>query len=610
MRKQALYVFAAIALTFATIEGAVAQSEYNNTKGGVPSVAKKSAAPTINRGVSSRAISSGSYTPKAIGTGKGMATPGGTSAGGIKGPVVTPGARPAGVADAPFGGRIATPSGPAGPSAVNTGPGTKGMGPTYGGRGNGGSRGAGGYGHGGGYGRVLGGVIGAALPGILMSLPAYGAPADPVIDDPTYANNPSPGRQPPQRTTRRGPSNVPPANERRMVPDEVVIEMPSATGQAQINALQIRHGLARIESQTFQLSGTTLYRWRIPDRRSVAAVVRELEGDAVVGSVQPNYLFRLQEDEPKAAGNTPAEGDPAQYELAKLHLPQAHAITKGDNVLVAVIDSGIDVTHPDLSGSVAESFDAITPDAAVPVLPGTPVPPHKHGTAIAGLIAAHGRLMGAAPNARILAIRAFDPAGKSAEGSTFNILKSLDRAAASGARVINMSFAGPGDPAIHRSLEAARKKGIVLVAASGNEGAKSPPLYPAADPNVIAVSATDADDKLFEQSNRGSYIAVAAPGAQILVAIPDSGFEVSSGTSYSAAEVSGIIALMLARNPNLTPERVRSILLATAKDLGPKGRDIMFGAGLADAYGALTAEEVPAIASKQLPVERVSNGTR
>ena len=108
-----------------------------------------------------------------------------------------------------------------------------------------------------------------------------------------------------------------------------------------------------------------------------------------------------------------------------------------------------------------------------------------------------------------------------------------------------MSFAGATDPAIGRSLQAAYEKGIVLVAAAGNAGAKSPPLYPAADPNVIAVSATDADDKLFEQSNRGRHIAVAAPGAQLLVAIPDGGYEVSSGTSYSAAEVSGIVALML-----------------------------------------------------------------
>jgi subtilisin family serine protease len=236
--------------------------------------------------------------------------------------------------------------------------------------------------------------------------------------------------------------------------------------------------------------------------------------------------------------------------------------------------------------------------------------PHKHGTAIAGLIAAHGKLLGAAPDAKILAVRAFDPKDASAEGTTFNILKGIDWAATRGARVINMSFAGPPDPAIHRSLEAARKKGIVLVAAAGNAGANSPPLYPAADPNVIAVSATDADDKLFEQSSHGRHIALAAPGTQVLVAIPDGGYEISSGTSYSAAEVSGIVALMLQRKPNLTPDQVRSVLRATAKDLGPKGPDVMFGAGLADAYRALTAETAPLTAVRPRPIERVSAGAR
>jgi subtilisin family serine protease len=264
-----------------------------------------------------------------------------------------------------------------------------------------------------------------------------------------------------------------------------------------------------------------------------------------------------------------------------------------------VIDSGVDANHPELAGAVAQTYDTLT----------APMTPHKHGTAIAGLIAAHGRLMGAAPGAHILAIRAFDGSGAGAEGTTFNILKGLDWAAAHGARVINMSFAGPPDPVLHRSLEAAHKKGIVLIAAAGNAGPKSPPLYPAADPNVIAVTATDADDKLFPQANRGRHIAVAAPGAQILVAIPDGGYEVSSGTSYSAAEVSGIVALMLERKGGLAPEKARDILLATAKDLGPRGRDIMFGAGLADAYGALMAEETP-MAAMPRPVERANTGAR
>jgi subtilisin family serine protease len=428
---------------------------------------------------------------------------------------------------------------------------------------------------------------GSVVPGIIVGLPQSYTTGPYIVDD---------GPPGPRRTqaNRRGASGAPPANERRLVPDEVVIELPNSVGAQQIEALQRRHRLTRLESQGFQLSGTTLYRWRFAGSRSVATVVRELEADRLVAWAQPNYLFMLQQNE------TRTEGDAAQYGLAKLRLPQAHALAKGDNVLVAVIDSAIDGNHPELAGSIAGTFDALSTTAT----------PHQHGTAIASVIAAHGRLMGSAPDAKILAVRAFDPKDAGAQGTTFNILKSLDWAAAQGARVINMSFAGPDDPAIHRSLEAARKKGIVLVAAAGNAGAKSPPLYPAADPNVIAVSATDADDRLFEQSNRGRHITVAAPGAQILVAIPDNGYEMSSGTSYSAAEVSGIVALMLQRTPDLTPDKVKAILRATAKDLGPRGPDAMFGAGLADAYGAITADVVPVAAAGRRPVERVSTGAR
>jgi subtilisin family serine protease len=463
------------------------------------------------------------------------------------------------------------------------------IGPTGGGNGS----------HGGGFrGPGWGGVV----PGIIMGLP-QGYPSNGVVVDDGPVNN---GPRRSQQSNRRGPSGAPPANERRLVPDEVVIEISSSISAQQIDALQRRHQLARIESQTFQLSGTTLYRWRIPDRRSVATVVRALEGDRVVASVQPNYLFTLQQGQAdnhadSQTGNAiKSEGDPAQYELARLHLPQAHALAKGDGVVVAVIDSGVDITHPELAGSIAGVFDTAKKPAAA----------HKHGTAIAGLVAAHTKLMGAAPAAKILAVHAFDQNNAGAEATTFNILKGIDWAAVHGARVVNMSFAGPADPAIHRSLEAARKKGIVLVAAAGNAGAKSPPLYPAADPNVIAVSATDTEDKLFEQSNRGPYIAIAAPGAQILVASPDGSYEVSSGTSYSAAEVSGIVALMLQRRPDLTPDKVRNILQATAKDLGPKGHDAMFGAGLADAYGAVTAVAAPVASANPRPVERVSTGAR
>ena len=561
MRKQLLLSVAAAAALSVTLGGALAQT--NITRGQKQDTGKNFVAPRINQ-VAPRTMPNNPH----IGPQTNI------------GPRVTPGNT-----------RIATPGGSTGPRGDG---GMKGGGNMGGGR-NGGGHSGGGFGGHRGNGSIGGIGLGVGAVGVLMAIPGMIPPAggqavdDGAINIPPQNQGP---RQPAPQRANRGPSGVPPANERRMVPDEVVLEIPNTVSPAQINALQTRFRLTRLESQTFQLTGTTIYRWRVPRDISVPRAVQAIEGDPRVASAQPNYLFTLQQSEAAAAA---VAGDPAQYGLAKLRLPQAHDLAKGDNVLVAVIDSGIDIAHPELSGAIAQSYDAV----------GTPMAPHTHGTAMASLIAARGKLLGAAPRARILAIRAFDPAGKSAEGTTFNILKSLNWAAANGARVINMSFAGPSDPAIGRSLTAARKKGIVLVAAAGNQGAKSAPLYPAADANVIAVSATDADDQLIEQSNRGSHIAVAAPGSQIMVAIPDGGYEMSSGTSHAAAEVSGIVALMIERKPGLTPDQARGILLATAKDLGAPGRDPLFGAGLADAYAALMAQDAP-MAEATPPVERVS----
>ena len=197
------------------------------------------------------------------------------------------------------------------------------------------------------------------------------------------------------------------------------------------------------------------------------------------------------------------------------------------------------------------------------------------------------------------------PRGKSDESTSLAILRSVDWAVAHGARVINMSFAGPRDPELAVVLATAAKKGVVLVAAAGNAGPKSPPLYPAADPNVIAVTATDADDKLFAQSNCGNYIAVAAPGVDIVAPAASGTYQFTSGTSVAAAQVSGIAALLLDAKPGLSPQAARKALLSTARDLGPKGRDDQFGAGLADAYGAVRSL---AASPASAPVASVSTG--
>src|SRR5262249_18842665 len=132
--------------------------------------------------------------------------------------------------------------------------------------------------------------------------------------------------------------------------------------------------------------------------------------------------------------------------------------------------------------------------------------------------------------------------------------------------------------------------------------AKSPPLYPAANPKVIAVSATDAEDHLFAASNRGPHIALAAPGADIFLPAPDDKYQMTSGTSFSAAYVSGLAALMLERNPALKPDELRAMMMKTARDLGSPGRDDLFGAGEADAYAAVeavTAQSGPPVATQE-----------
>jgi subtilisin family serine protease len=302
--------------------------------------------------------------------------------------------------------------------------------------------------------------------------------------------------------------------------------------------------------------------------------------------VQFNFRHFLQEAKPAI------EGDAAQYAVAQLRLPQAHALVRGMNVTIAVIDSGVDIKHPELANSVADSFDAL----------GSSEGPHVHGTGIAGAIVAHAKLMGSAPEARLLAIRAFGGRSKSAESTSYVILRGLNYATEHGAQIINMSFAGPKDPLVERGIAATAARGIVMVAAAGNAGAKSPPLYPAANPNVIAVSGTDAQDRLFAASNRGNHIAISAPGADIFLPAPDEKYQITSGTSFSAAYVSGIAALMLERNPSLKPNDVRAILTKTARDLGVPGRDDQFGAGEADAFAAVTAST----AAPAVPLASVS----
>jgi subtilisin family serine protease len=361
----------------------------------------------------------------------------------------------------------------------------------------------------------------------------------------------------------------PPAGENRYVPNEVLLDIAKGVSPTQRDAIARRFRLTPLDVHPLRLLGRSIHRWRINDGTSVADVIHSLAGEVRIAGAQPNYLFKQEGVE---AERTPA-GDPAQYVITKLHLTDAHRLATGQNVLVAVIDSGIDKEHPDLAGTVAASFDVLGPHEA-----------HFHGTAMAGAIAAHGRMTGVAPQVRLLAVRSLDADG---QGTTLSIVDGIEWAVARGARILNMSFAGPQAPLLRQHVAAVYARGVVMVAAAGNEGPGSAPLYPAADAHVIAVTATDADDRLYPLASRGRHIAVAAPGVDVLEPAPSDGVQLISGTSVAAAHVSGIVALILERAPTLRPEEVRGVLMRSAAALtAPDAKDDS-GAGLTDALRAV-----------------------
>jgi Subtilase family len=387
----------------------------------------------------------------------------------------------------------------------------------------------------------------------------------------------------------RGFTGVPPAGERRFIQNEMVLHVGADVSPEAVQVVAARLGLTQIGYQRFDLVGRGLYRFRIANGRSVAEVIRAMEAEKITATAQPNYVFRLQQDL-NAARRAPAT-DGYQYVVAKWHLKEVHRVATGNNVLVAMIDSEVDQRHPDLAGAIADRLEPI----------GLEFKPQPHGTGMAGAMASHRRLVGVAPGARILAVNAFGSDTESAYGTTEQILKGIDWAIAKGAKVINMSFAGPRDPLVQLALKRAYDKGIVLVAAAGNAGPQSEPLFPAADPNVIAVTATDVNDAILPQANQGAHIAVAAPGVDILVPAPNAQYQITSGTSVAAAEVSGVVALMLERKPDADPELIRRALQTTAKDLGPRGRDDQFGWGLVDPYLAMLALDNSSLANARAP---------
>ncbi|MDO0928529.1 type VII secretion-associated serine protease mycosin [Streptomyces sp. TG1A-8] len=291
-----------------------------------------------------------------------------------------------------------------------------------------------------------------------------------------------------------------------------------------------------------------------------------------------------------------------QWGLSALHLSEAWRTTRGRGVTVAVLDTGVEAGHPDLTGNVLPAKDMIGFGAR----PGQRAWA-RHGTAMAGIIAGHGHgpggadgVMGVAPEARVLPVRVIledgDPARARARTTRGNALADGIRWAADhGADVINLSLGDDSDsahpePSEDEAVQYALRKGVVVVASAGNGGDKGDHVsYPAAYPGVIAATAVDRYGTRASFSTRRWYAAVSAPGVDVVIADPDHKYYEGWGTSAASAFVSGAVALVRAAHPALTPAQVKDLLEDTARDAPVGGRDDSRGFGTIDPAAALAA---------------------
>jgi subtilisin family serine protease len=384
------------------------------------------------------------------------------------------------------------------------------------------------------------------------------------------------GKKPPRATKTKAADQIPPAiavlvTNRPHRPREILVLVDAARAGEIAARLAGQYGVTADPRVAIPLLDGALVRLRLPAGRSLESLLAALSTDPDVELAQPNYDYSVSKDKtsPKTA---------PQYAGGAIRLDEAHRLARGTGVMVAVIDTAIEDAHPELAGAIAGMFDAVGEG---------PSAPEPHGTQIAGILAAHAELTGVAPEAKLLSVRAFRSGKNSpAQSTSLQLLKGIDWAFDAGAKVMNMSFTGPLDPLLERIIKAAADKGVIFIAAAGNNGPKGAPLYPAAYPQVIAVTATDDNDKLYSKANRGDYVSIAAPGVDIIAPALKGGYALSSGTSMAAAHVSGVVALLLQRDGKLDWSKARDILSKSARK--PNGSDgEAFGAGILDAAGAL-----------------------
>lgn len=371
--------------------------------------------------------------------------------------------------------------------------------------------------------------------------------------------------QPPQAS----PPKTQTADTQQWVPGRLLVQPRPGLSDDELAKTLKTHGAKSVG----RIAGINVHIVQLPAQASEKAIAALLAKNPNIKFAEPDMILK-----PDATANDPYYG--SAWHLPKIGAPAAWDTASGRAIIIAILDSGVDASHPDLAGKLVAGWNFYDNNSNTSDVYG-------HGTKVAGAAAAITNnslgVAGVAGGATIMPIRVTATTGSAPISA---MASGLTWAADRGARVANLSFQAAGYSTIQSAAQYLKNKGGLLTTAAGNSGTQQTFAY---TDTLIVASATDANDAKTSWSSYGNFVSVAAPGAGIYSTVRGGGYAAVNGTSFAAPVTAGVVALMMATNPTLPASKIQSLLYASAVDLGSAGKDIYYGYGRINAAAAVLA---------------------